>query len=505
MKKPNPENSSDKGVIASPSLKRRDFMFGGALLISTALASNVLPSPASAQEAGAQDKPNIVLVLMDNLGWGELGCYGGGILRGAATPRIDKLASEGMRMLNYNVEAQCTPSRAALMTGRYAIRTGNGSVPIDTPLYGLTQWEVTMAEMLSDAGYATGMFGKWHLGHTPGRFPIDQGFDEWLGIPNSSDESFWPDNPLFDPSSDTYARPEYIMQGRKGEEPKELRVYDSKERLLIDKELTDGAIDFMKRQNAAGKPFFAFVPYTQPHQPTLPHPDFKGKSGNGYFADVLMQIDSYVGRLLDTVDELGVRENTIFIFTSDNGGEFAAAWFGFSGPWRGTYFTGMEASMRVPFIIRWPGKVPKGTVNNEIVHQMDLFPTLAGIVGGKVPTDRVIDGIDQTDFLLGRQEKSNRESVIIYVGNDIFGVKWRNWKMVFKELDAANGPIREYSVPRFYNLLIDPKEEHPEIPSFPENFWVRFPAGKVMTEHLATIAKEPHIRPGTPDPYVPKQ
>ena len=146
--------------------------FIAAALLAVSLAG---PGVTFAQ----QSKPNIVLVLMDNFGWGELGVYGGGILRGAPTPRIDKLAAEGMRLLNFNVEAQCTPSRAALMTGRYAVRTGNGTVPISTPMYGLTQWEVTMAEMLSDAGYATGMFGKWHLGHTDGRFPTDQGFDEW--------------------------------------------------------------------------------------------------------------------------------------------------------------------------------------------------------------------------------------------------------------------------------------------------------------------------------------
>ena len=391
------------------------------------------------------------------------------------------------------------------MTGRYAIRTGNGSVPLDTPLYGLVQWEVTMAEMLSAAGYATGMFGKWHLGHTEGRFPTDQGFDEWYGIPNSTDESAWPDNPLFDPKSDPYARVEYIMEGRKGAQPGNVRVYDTKERLLIDKELTDRTIDFMKRQKSAGKPFFAFVPYTQPHYPTLPHPDFKGKSGNGNFADVLMQIDSYVGRLLDAVDQLGLRDNTIFIFTSDNGPEFARAWFGYSGPWRGTYFTGLEGSLRVPFIVRWPGKVPTGAVSNEIVHEMDLFPTLARVSGGAVPTDRVIDGVDQTDFFFGKQGKSNREGLVVYVGKDIYGVKWRNWKMMFKEIDIADGPVRELSVPRFYNLLIDLKEENPSMPSTGENYWIRFPAGKVLTEHLGSLKKEPPIRPGTPDPYTPQR
>ena len=145
-------------------------------------------------------KPNIVLVLMDNLGWGELGVYGGGILRGAPTPRLDRLAGEGFRALNFNVEAQCTPSRAALMTGRYAVRTGNGTVPLFAENYGLTRWEVTLSEMLSQTGYATGAFGKWHLGDKPGRFPTDRGFDEWYGIPNSSDESFWPQSSRFAPT-----------------------------------------------------------------------------------------------------------------------------------------------------------------------------------------------------------------------------------------------------------------------------------------------------------------
>ncbi len=145
--------------------------------------------PASAESTAAQAKPNIVLVFMDNFGWGEPGFNGGGITRGAPTPRLDQLASEGLRLTNFNVEAQCTPSRSAIMTGRYAIRSGNGTVPAGGGVYGLVQWEVTLAEMLSDAGYSTGMFGKWHLGRTEGRFPTDQGFDDWYGIPNSTDDA----------------------------------------------------------------------------------------------------------------------------------------------------------------------------------------------------------------------------------------------------------------------------------------------------------------------------
>jgi len=288
-------------------------------ILTSVLTLGILASDARAQN----DKPNIVLVFMDNFGYGELGSYGGGITRGAPTPLIDKLADEGIRLTNFNVEAQCTPSRSALMTGRYPIRSGNGSIPITTGMYGLTQWEVTMAEMLSDAGYATGMFGKWHLGHTEGRFPTDQGFDEWYGIPNSTDESLWPDQAQFNAvvkeGLSPYAVPEYIYNGKKGSVPNKVKIYDSAARPEIDREITDRAKDFIRRQAEVGKPFFAFLPYTQTHMPVVPSKQFEGKSGNGDWGDVLMQIDAYTGELLDTIDELGIADNTIFIFTAGAG------------------------------------------------------------------------------------------------------------------------------------------------------------------------------------------
>ena len=451
----------------------------------------------------AQDKPNIVLVFMDNFGWGELGTYGGGVLRGAPTPRIDSIAAEGMKLLNFNVEAQCTPSRAAIMTGRYAVRTGNASVPLGTGVYGLTRWEVTVAEMLSDAGYSTGMFGKWHLGDSEGRYPTDQGFDEWFGIPNSSDESFWPDNDLYREGVHPQVKYEHVMEATRDRVPEQLEVYNSARRLTIDGDITDRAIDFMRRKSKDDKPFFLFMPYTQTHLPVEPHPDNKGKTGNGHWADVLAQTDSYVGRLLDTVSELGIEEETIFIFTADNGPEGVIPHQGFAGPWRGSYFTGLEGSLRVPFLIRWPGNVPAGVTSNEIVHEMDLFATFAEIAGGDVPDDRVIDSVDQTDFLLGRTDKSNRESVVVYVGQELYGVKWRDWKMMVKEIDTISAdPTRNYGVPLFYNLLLDPREENPVLYA-PPNFWVRYPAGEVLVNHAKSMQQEPPIPPGTPDPYKP--
>jgi arylsulfatase A-like enzyme len=461
------------------------------LSILLVLALSSLAAP------GSEDKPNIVLVLMDNFGYGELGVYGGGAIRGAPTPRIDRLADEGTRFTNYNVEAECTPSRAALMTGRYGIRTRlrKDGPPRDI-WYGITRYEYTLAEMLSDSGYATGIFGKWHLGDTEGRFPTDQGFDEWYGIPRSSDRAFWPDSDIFEEGVHPGVVFTHVMSAKRGQEPKELEAYGRDKRRTIDREITDRAIDFIERNAKAKQPFFAYLPYTQTHEPVDPHPDFKGTTGNGSFADVLAQTDAYVGELLDTIDKLGLRENTIFIFTSDNGREGVPRSFGFTGPWRGGMFSPYEGSLRVPFLIRWPGRIPPKRVSNEIVHAVDLFPTLASWVGGKIPKDRTMDGVDQSSFLMGKSEKSARESVMIYIGNELFGLKWRNWKLLLKDMDEDSPYVaRTLAYPSVYNLFIDPKEEVPEL-NYLSDTWVDFPLYQVLEDFQASLEKDP----GTPDP-----
>ena len=454
--------------------------------------------PLTATAAGSDDKPNIVLVLMDNFGWGEVGVYGGGVMRGAATPNIDSLATDGFRLTNFNVEAECTPSRSALMTGRYGIRTRqrpNG--PPRGVWYGITKWEVTMAEMLSDVGYTTSLFGKWHLGDTEGRFPTDQGFDEWIGIPRSSDRAFWPDSNSFTPGSHPDAVFTHVMSSKRGETPVELDVFGRDKRKTMDREITDQAIDFMRRKADGDQPFFTFLAYTQTHEPVDPHPDYYGKTGNGSFADVLAQTDDYVGELLTTIDELGLKDNTIFIFTSDNGREGVPRSFGFTGPWRSGMFSPYEGSLRVPFLVRWPGKIPPGQVSNDIVHQIDLFPTLASIVGADLPKNRVIDGADQSDFFMGKADTSARESVIIYIGNELFGAKWRNWKILLKEIDdSRNGyAVMDMAYASVYNLLVDPKEEVPEL-NYLNDTWVDFPLYQVLEDHEASIAADP----GAPDP-----
>ncbi len=464
----------------------------GVLLLFTMPAVAQNPSTNS-----GQSKPNILFILADNLGYGEIGSYGGGATRGAATPRIDKLASEGLRLTNMNMEAQCTPSRSAILTGRYAIRSGTYAVPFGGVADGLTQWEVTMAEALSAAGYATALFGKWHLGSHDGRLPNDQGFDEWYGIPRTSDESMWPSSVGYSPK---IMPPQQIMEGRKGERSRDVKVYDVEQRRLNDSEITKRSVAFMEKQTAAKKPFFMYATLTQPHLPTLPNPAFAGKTGNGDWADMLAEMDYNVGQLLDAVDRLGVAENTIVIFASDNGPEFVKPWDGWAGPWRGQYFTALEGGIRVPFMIRWPGKIPAGRVSDEIVHAVDLFPTLAALTGAAVPKDRPIDGVDQSSFFQGKSDKSAREGILIFCDSRLQAVKWRNYKVHFYRQETMVSPALKLGIPHLFNLYTNPTED-PAKPTV--DSWVFGPVLKMVGEYEESAKKYPLIPVGTPDPYVP--
>ena len=441
----------------------------------------------------ANERPNVVLVLMDNFGYGEVGVYGGGVMRGAPTPNIDSIAAQGLQLTNFNVEAECTPSRAALLTGRYGIRTRQRlGLPPRGVWYGITRWEVTLAELLSEEGYATGIFGKWHLGDTEGRYPTGQGFDEWMGIPRSSDRAFWPDSNSFQAGSHPGAKFAHVMTAKRGAKPVEREVYDRAKRATIDRDITDYTLDFMERQAAAKTPFFAFVAYTQTHEPVDPHPDFYGSTGNGSFADVLAQTDAYVGDLLAKLNDLKLSNNTIVIFTSDNGREGVPRSFGFTGPWRSGMFSPYEGSLRVPFIVKWPGKIPKGRVSNQMVHQLDVFPTIAQFAGATVPVDRTIDGIDQSQFFMGATDQSARESLVIYIGNTLFGAKWRNWKILLREMDEESYAIREMAYPSVYNLIVDPKEEVPEL-NYLNDTWVDFPLYQVIEDHEASLANDSQL------------
>jgi arylsulfatase len=292
---------------------------------------------------------------------------------------------------------------------------------------------------------------------------------------------------------------EKIMEGKKGEKSHELKDYTIEQRRLIDAEITQRSVSFIERQSKSGKPFLTYISLTQPHLPTLPNPSFTGKTGNGDWADMLAEMDFNVGRILDAVDKAGIRENTIIVFTSDNGPEFIKPWDGWAGPWRGQYFSALEGGIRVPFISRWPGKITAGRVSNEIVHGVDMFATLASLTGAKLPDDRPIDSKDQSDFILGKTEKSHREGFPIWCSNTLMAVKWRNWKIHFyRQNDMFDPPVKN-PVPTIFNLFTDPREEKPTPDS-----WVVHPVLKIVGEFEQSLKKYPLIPMGIPDPYAPK-
>jgi arylsulfatase A-like enzyme len=443
--------------------------------------------------------PNVIYFLVDNLGQGELSSYSGGPLRGVFTERIDAFAKEGMMLLNFAPEAQCTPSRSALMTGRYSIRSGNQSVPFAGATGGLVKWERTLGDIFADAGYATAIVGKWHIGDSPGRWPTDHGFDEWYGIPRTYDESLWPHDPYYDPKRDGITR---VLEARRGKPVRELAQLTLEVRRDIDAEYMKRSKPFIRRSIEAGKPFFLYFNHSMMHLPTIPRAEFKGKSGRGDWADSLLELDADFGVLLDYLKELSIADNTIVVFSGDNGPEEAAPWRGTAGYWEGSYFTGMEGSLRTPALVHYPGHVPAGQNSNEIVHITDMFTTLLLWAGLAVPKDRVIDGVDQRAFLEGKQATSNRDGFPFWLGSTLYGVKWRNFKLVLMKQRTLTDAALPLPNPHLINLDADPKEREPfDYPYL--HSWVGGHVGRILNDFASSVKREPLIPAGAPLDFVP--
>ena len=313
-------------------------------------------------------------------------------------------------------------------------------------------------------------------------------------------KSMWPSVGDQQGWNEKVVHPEHIYEARKGEKARQIAELNADRRRTMEAEITSRAVEFIKRNAKADKPFYAYVSFSLLHMPTLPNLEFAGKTGNGDWADCLAEMDYRTGQILDAINEVGIEDNTLVIFTSDNGPEATHPWEGANGPWRGTYFTAMEGGIRAPFIIRWPGKVPPGRISNEIVHILDLYTTLARVGGAEVPKDRPIDGVDQLEFFLGKQEKSNREGFPIYVADRLSAVKWRNWKAHLIWQENMYDPPQRLPLPKLINLLTDMKEER-DVAAY--NSWVADPVMKIIGEFEASLKKYPSIRVGTPDPYTP--
>jgi arylsulfatase len=448
-------------------------------LLSMALPSLVIPTYA-------QQKPNVVFMLADNVGYGDLGPYGGGELRGAPTPRIDQLANEGLRLTQYLVEPGCTPSRAALMTGQYSIRNGLSLILVPGSPNTLPARAFTMGELFKNVGYATAIFGKWHLGIDSGSLPTAHGFDEFYGIPPdiSWDSATYVDtieltHSMNVPTDVLLAKGPQIYEAVAGGPLRKVKPYTREVRAEIDTELVAKSIDFMKRQKAAGKPFFLYLPFSMGHFPNLPSKQFAGKSQIGQFGDKLMEGDYHVGQILDALKELEIDDNTLLVFASDNGpqgetsremGNQGTPDMGNSGPFRGELGEVTEGSIRTFCLVRWPGKIKPGTSSYAMFSIMDFLPTFATLIGSKMPTDRPIDGVDQTDVLFGKSKIGNRDSLLTFIGADLVAARWKQWRFYFTDVHptgigpqrqpgmfSANAPMAGY--PKVYNIEMDPHED----------------------------------------------
>ena len=504
-------------------LSRRGLLMAGAALGAWGLAAAALINPAAAQVA-PEVKPNVVFILADNVGYGDLGPYGGGELRGAPTPRIDALARQGVRLTQYLVEAACSPSRAALMTGQYSIRNGLSLVVVPKSPATLPGSAYTMGQLFKDAGYATAIFGKWHLGgdigEDPQSLPGAHGFDEFYGIPPNTS---WDDSvtvPLIvqthsidAPESAILERGPWIMQQKMGGPLERVKPFTPEVRAEIDNELTDKSIAFMKDQQAAGKPFFLYLPFSMGHAPNYPSRQFAGKSRIGQYGDKMMEGDYHVGQIMDALKDLKIEDKTILVFASDNGpwgwegkdfGNLGSPDMGSPGPFRGELGDATEGSIRTFAFVRWPGHITPDTTSYAMFSEMDFLPTFASILGAKLPSDRPIDGVDQTAALTGKSEMGARDSLLTFIGPDMVALRWKQWRLYLKEMHMTggshdmNGGLNVSSsnlyYPKVFNIEMDP---HEDLELSGIHLWTLEFAYKPVKEYLESLKKYPN--PPAPD------
>jgi arylsulfatase len=443
----------------------------------------------------SQKKPNVILIFPDNLGVGEVSAYGGP--RGVPTPNIDRIGTEGIRLTNFNVEYSCTPSRIAILTGRYAVRAGEDYYS------GTTLWEETIAERLKAVGYSTALFGKWDLGaknwHGK-REPTQQGFDQWYGIPGTTHVSQFPTMDGFDPN---LQQPPYIWEGTSGSPSKKVKPFDPETRRTIDREAAEKSINFIKESADNEQPFFLYYAMTQLHFPALPHPDKAGTTGAGDMGDSMADVDHNVGLILNQLKASGIEDNTLIIWCTDNGAEMRRPWRGSPGPWRGYYNSAMEGGVRTPAVIRWPDKIKAGQVSNELVHEVDLFTTILNAAGSPevIPNDRIIDGVNQLPFLEGKQKHSSRESAVFTQRfGQIMAVKWRDWKLWYVYKTEMPDPEPDNLV-RLFDLRVDPREEIDVKDYYPGVIGIM---DRIVKDYEATFITHPRVTASAnaADPYI---
>jgi arylsulfatase A-like enzyme len=423
--------------------------------------------------------PNVVIIFADDLGYGDLGSYGNPVIR---TPNLDRMAAEGQRWTSFYVAASvCTPSRAGLLTGRHPLRSGvMGARPrvfAERSLSGLPASELTIAELLAQKGYATGMVGKWHLGHMPGFLPGAQGFQFHFGLVSSNDHNRTYDAgrgrlPAFNPRSEFWDIP-LMRNGQVIEKPAQQET--------LTRRYTEEAVRFIDEHHEG--PFFLYFAHTFPHTPLFRSEMFKGRSPRGIFGDVVEELDSSAGRVIEALQRNGVAENTLVVFTSDNGpGALATKRFDSNGPLRGVKRDLYEGGIREPFIARWPGRIEAGKTSDAVFTFWDMLPSFAELTGQPIPEG--IDGVSVLMAMLGEGPVPDPDRVLYWEFHERGfqqAVRWRDWKGVRQEL---GGPVE------VYDLAADPGEEHDLAASKPD---IAAKLGRMIDEAR------------TPSPYWPKK
>lgn len=446
-------------------------------------------------DKGKSDQPNIILIFADDLAYGDLGVYGA---KGWTTPNLDQLAADGAKFDQFYVpHAVCSASRAALLTGAYANRVGIHGALDHSAKHGLNPKEITIAEMLKSKGYATGMVGKWHLGHHPEFLPTRQGFDSFFGLPYSND--MWPNHP----ETKNYYPPLPLIQGEKTlaflEDQSELTTW-----------YTQKSLEFIDKNQ--DQPFFLYLAHSMPHVPLFVSDKFKGKSAQGLYGDVMMEIDWSVGQIREKLKKLGLEENTLIIFTSDNGPWLSyGGHAGLKGGLKEGKGTSWDGGIRVPALMAWPGKIPSGTTIKQPAMTIDILPTLAEISGATLPPLK-IDGSSIWKLLQGKETKPT-PYFAYYNQNELQAVIYDKWKLVFphvyrtiptgSELRNDGLPVKYANIrlekEQLFDLSHDPGETTDIHSNFPEIVKMlhqfaekaRSDMGDQLTQRVGTGNREP--------------
>jgi arylsulfatase A-like enzyme len=441
------------------------WFFTGVLLVQAAF----LPARAKASSA-----PNIVILLADDLGYGDLGCYGHPTIR---TPNLDRMATDGMKFTQYYAWCYCSPSRAAILTGRLPIRSGLNRVLGPNSVGGIPDEEITLAEALKSRGYATMCVGKWHLGHLTRYLPRRHGFDHYFGIPYSNDmdrvKEHEPPVPL--------VRDETTVEQPADQETLTLRY-------------TEEAVQFLRERAEGAKaahPFFLYLAYTFPHVPLHSSPDFRGKSPRGLYGDVVEELDASVGRILQTLKDVKLAENTLVVFTSDNG-----PWLsqrlnaGSAGLLREGKSTNWEGGVRVPCLAWWPGTIAPGRVVQDLASGLDLFATCMEFAGGRLPEDRPLDSHSLAALIRGAGS-GTRNEFFYYYDNQLTAIRQGPWKLHIKTIEADTGRTTSpsQSPPLLFHLTHDPSEQYDVASKHPD---VVKRLLKAIEVHIASV------KPGEP-------